>query len=189
VNWLAFALFAWVFLGLEKGLKGALEIGPSGIAPSFVFGLLTLVAMSAHPVRVAWAAVLLGVAMDLCFEHPLKDGAGAVTIIGPYAISYLCGCQLIIALRGLMIRRNPLSMGFLAFAGSLVAGIVMLTILWIRTGLGAPIAFSAKSAFIAVLGSTVYTGLVSVLLALALLPFAHLMGLPVQTQRRFGRRG
>lgn len=36
MNWIVFILNAWVLLGLEIGLKDALRIGETPVAPSFV---------------------------------------------------------------------------------------------------------------------------------------------------------
>ena len=188
MNWIALGLLAWVFLGLEKGVADALELGGTGIAPSFVFGLLTFVAMSAPPGRALWAAVGLGVAMDLLFSIALDDGAPPVYLAGPHALSYVLGTQLVLALRGLMIRRNPLAMGFLACMGFVVARVALVAMLSLREGMGTPISWDAKGQLLAALGSGVYTGVVAVGLALALIPLGGFLGLPGQQQRRFGRR-
>jgi hypothetical protein len=49
VNWLAYIVLLWIFLGLEKGLRDALALGSSGVAPSFVFIIVTMVAIYASP--------------------------------------------------------------------------------------------------------------------------------------------
>src|SRR3954462_9918974 len=101
MNWMLFAVLAWVFLGLEKGLRDALGLGSTGIAPSFVFALLTFVAMSAPRTIVIWAAIVLGILMDLVFEVPLRQFGGTVTMLGPHALAYALASQLIISMRGL----------------------------------------------------------------------------------------
>jgi hypothetical protein len=188
MNWVVFGLLAWVFLGLEKGLRDALTLGTTGVAPSFVFILLALVAMLAPRGAVFWAAIALGLGMDLIFEIPRQNSGAGVYIPGPHALAYAVACQLILALRPLMIRRNPLTMGFLALAGSLVAGITLVALLTIRAKLGAPIVWDGKHQLLAALGSAVYTGVLGTGLALLLFPMTGLLGLPSMTQRRFGFR-
>ena len=121
MNWLAYLALLWVFVGLEKGLRDALMLGTTGIAPTFVYVLVTLVAIYATPLVTTWAALIAGFTLDLVFEHQLKDGGPAVTIIGPYALAYLLSVQLILTLRGVMFRRNPLTVGFLSGVGGAVA--------------------------------------------------------------------
>lgn len=185
MNWIALWLVCWVFLGLEKGLKGPLEIGASDIAPSFVFALVTLVGMSANRVQATWAAIGLGLAMDLLFQVPLKGGITPVVVVGPYALAFALSVQLVIALRGLVIKHNPLSMGFLALAGALVAQTVLVAIYTFRTLLGAPFAWDATHQLIAGAGSALYTGVVATGLALVMLPVAEYLGLPALQQRKY----
>jgi rod shape-determining protein MreD len=189
VNWLLFAVLSWVFVGLEKGLRDALSIGQSGIAPSFVFVLLTSVALSAPRPTVMWASVALGLVMDLVFEIPLRQSGGTLTIPGPHALAYVLGAQLILAMRPLMIRRNPLTLGFLSMVGSLIANLTIATILSLRHWVGAPIAWETKHEFVAALGSAAYTGVLGLFLAFVLLPLASPLGMSMsQQQRRFAPR-
>jgi len=188
VNWLAFAAVAWVFLGLEKGLRDALELGSTGASPSFVFGLLTFIAISAQSTTALWAAIALGLAMDLVFNVPLQGGAGTVNIPGPHALAYVLGTQFILSLRGVMVRRNPLSMGFLALVGFLVCSATLLAIFTTKATLGVPIEWDATRKLLEGLGSSLYTGVLATLLGLVLIPLAPFLGLPSHQQRRFGRR-
>jgi hypothetical protein len=183
VNWLVFIVLAWVFLGLEQGLRDGLTLGSLGMAPSFVFVLLTFVAMAAPRVTVFWCAAAVGIAMDLLFQIPMREGTGTVTIVGPHAIAYGLACQLVLALRGVMMRRNPFTLGFLAMVGSAVAYLVISAVLTLRHATGAPIAWEAKRQLLAGLGSALYTGLAAVPMALLLFPLAHMLGLPDQKAR------
>ena len=188
MNAFAFVLCAWVFIGMELGLRDALALGPSRIAPSFVFCFLTFIAMLAPQPRPNWYALALGALMDLTFRIPLSDGAGTIVIIGPHALAYLLAVQLIVALRGIMIRRNPLTMGFLAMLGSIVAGVTLVGIYAIRISIGDQLALTPSQDLLPRLGSALYTGLMGVLLALAFIPGAGLMGFQAQTAKRFARR-
>jgi hypothetical protein len=189
MNWLLFAVLAWVMVGLEKGLRDALSIGQSGVAPSFVFVLLTSISLSAPRPIVMWASLALGLIMDLVFEVPLRQAGGTVTIPGPHALAYVLGSQLILAMRPLMIRRNPLTLAFLSMAGSLIANLTLAMIFSLRHWVGAPIAWETKHEFLAALGWGVYTGVLGLFLAFVLLPLANPLGMSVsQQQRRFAPR-
>jgi hypothetical protein len=204
MNWLVFTLLAWIFMGLEVGLKDALAIGPLGIAPSFVLVLLTVVAMSARAPHALWAAFMMGVLLDLTNSIPTISGpalstatdtitaAGgggggpAITILGPYAFGCPLAAQLIISLRALMIRRNPLTVGFLSAVCGLVITVVLVAILSIRSRFD-PIVWDASQALLVHAASALYTGVVGIVVALALVPIAPLLGMPTQPQRRVGR--
>ncbi len=182
----AFALLAWLFLGLETGLKPALRLGNSEIAPSFVFILLVYLAMCATPRAASWSAVVLGLLMDLTNLIGVTSGGPPGTVLGPHVLAYIVAAQLVLAMRGIMIRRNPLTLGFLAFTGGLVAQTVLVTVFWIRS-LFDPVVLDSSADLLSRLASAGYTGLFGVALAFGLLPFSEWFGLPSQTQRRFGR--
>lgn len=188
MNSTALALVAWVFLGLELGLKDALALGTTHIAPSFVFCLLTFVAMFAAQPRPTWIAIALGLMMDLTLRIPLRDGAGSATILGPHALSFALAAQLITALRGLVIKRNPLTLGFLALLGSIVHHVTLVGIFAIRIAIGDAIAWSPGGELLSRLGSSLYTACLAVLLALVLIPIAPFLGLQTQSQRRYASR-
>lgn len=189
MNWLAYLALLWVFVGLEKGLRDALMLGTTGIAPTFVYVLVTLVAIYATPLVTTWAALIAGLALDLVFEHQLKDGGPAVTIIGPYALAYLLSVQLILTLRGVMFRRNPLTVGFLSGVGGAVALCLAAGLLSLRVLFGTPLAnWNVGAEMVKALGSAAYTAAVGLFLAFPLMPVAGWIGLPVQQAGRFGRR-
>jgi hypothetical protein len=182
------AVAAWVLAGLEAGLRDALVIGQTGIAPSFVFVLMAFIAMTGPRPVVLWAAVALGLLLDLIFEVPLRQAGSNLTMLGPHAIAYALGAQLIMALRGLMIRRNPMTLGFLSLVGALVTNLTLWGIYTFRAMVGTPLVWEAKHQIVAALGSSVYTGLLGIVLAFVLFPLAGPLGLPSQQQRRFAVR-
>ena len=51
MTWAVFAIAAWLLMGAELGVRHALALGPSWVAPSFVVPLLVFVAMFAQPAR------------------------------------------------------------------------------------------------------------------------------------------
>lgn len=183
----ALAIMAWIFMGLELGLKDALAMGHSHVAPSFMFCLVTFIAMFTSSPRPVWCALGLGLLMDLTFRIPLRDGMGVGIIPGPHALAYVLAVQLITALRGLVIKRNPLTVGFLSFMGAIVAQIVLVGILSIRMMWGDAI-FALEAApsreLLARLASAAYTGVLGCVISLVLFPLAPWLGLQIQSRRR-----
>ncbi len=187
MNWLSFGVCAWVAVGLELSLKDALRLGPQPIAPSFVFVLLTAIAMGAPGRVVLWSSLIMGVLTDLTTVMPVTNGGAAGVVVGPHAVAFVLGTQLVMTLRGVMIRRNPLTMGFLAMCGSAVAQIALVAVYSLRS-LYDPVVWHASSELWARLGSSVYTGVLGALLALVLLPLSPFLGIAGPQQRRFARR-
>jgi len=187
VSTAAFIITAWVCIGLELGLKDAIALGPNSIAPSFVYCLLTFLAMFSGAPRPTWIAVALGLLMDLTARVPLQDGLGTATLIGPHVLAYVLSVQLITSLRGVVIKRNPLTVGFLAMLGSLVAQVMLVAIysfrLWwgdaIMAGGGSP-----SGELVARITSAPYTGLLGVALAFAFFPLSGWLGLAAQSRKR-----
>lgn len=187
MNWLMFGIVAWVMLGLEKGLRGALELGASGIAPSFVFVLATFVALLAPAGTALWTCLALGLLIDLTHTVDLAAG-GAAVIVGPYALGFVMACQLVLTMRGVMMGRNPLSLGFLALVASVVCHIVVVAAFAVRGLLVSDVAWASSGQLVPRLGSALYTGALAVALALVLFPMSGALGLAGPQARRFARR-
>jgi len=183
VNWFVFAIAAWVAFGLELGGRDVLQIGPGGIAPSFVIPLAVFVALWAPATHTLWACLALGVIADLTWQIPTTDGRAA-TVLGPYAIGYTLLGVLVVNMRGMVIRRNPITMAFLCVLGSLVAQIVIVALFTIRRLYGDPIAWDAGDELLHRAFASVYTGGVGLILSLALFAGAPLF----QFQQPGGRR-
>lgn len=183
MNWFVFALFAWLTLGLELGLKDVLQIGPTPIAPSFVLPLAVFVAMWAPGGITLWACFLLGAALDLTWQVPRTDG-GVATILGPYALGFTLMGWLVLNMRGMVIRRNPATMAFLCVVGSAVAQTVVVALFTIRRLYGDPVAWEPAAELVARLAGSVYTGAIALVLSLAFFAATPLF----QFQQPGGRR-
>lgn len=188
MNWIVFGLISWIFLGLELGLRDVLQLGPTPIAPSFMFVLVAFIAVSATPSASVWAAIVLGLLVDLTNATPYREAAGAITIVGPHALGYLLAAQLILAARAMMIRRHPISLAILTALGAAVAHIVVVFLLSMRLVLGEPIAVEASAQIGQRLLSSLYTGGLAALLSIVLFPLSGALGLHGVQARRFGRR-
>ncbi len=144
MNWIVFGLISWIFLGLELGLRDVLQLGPTPIAPSFMFVLVAFIAVSARP-RLGLGRDRPRPARRPYQRHALPRGRGAITIVGPHALGYLLAAQLILAARAMMIRRHPISLAILTALGAAVAHIVVVFLLSMRLVLGEPIAVEASA--------------------------------------------
>lgn len=187
MNRLGLIFAVWIFLGLDLGLsRSVFAWGASGVAPCFLFVLVAFVAMGAQPRTANWTALAIGLLVDLTSPIPLSTHLGRGFVIGPHAAGFLAAVQLILALRGVMIRHNPLTLGFLTACGLALSEIVFVAILWVRSSFD-PMSLSPSHDLLTGLGSALYTGVLAVPLALALLPLAEFLGLPNPHQRRFAR--
>ena len=128
-----FAICAWLFLGLEIGLRDALELGQSGVTPSFIIVLLAFVASHAPKAAALWAGLTLGVLLDLTFDAPDAAGQGAVAVLGPHTLGCVAAAYTIVVMRGSMMRRNPLTLALLALVAMAMLAIVSTTLLEIRS--------------------------------------------------------
>lgn len=187
MNWLVFTAAAWVLLGLELGLRDLLRLGTSNIAPSFVLAFLAYIAMYAPPATVTFASLILGVAIDLSWPRELRDGQ-TLTVVGPYALGCLLGGQLVITMRGLMMRRNPLTLAFLATLAALVTQVIVVAFHTLRAIFWNEGPWSASGELVERFASSLYTGVLALVLSLLLLPLAPLIGFETVQTRRFARR-
>lgn len=181
MNWVAFALTAWVFVGLEVGLRSALELGQTGIAPSFVIPLGVFVALGAPGPQALWACLLLGLSVDLTRTVD-AEGGEALTMIGPYALGMLLGGQLTLSARGVLIRRNPLTLGALSVLVAVVAQAVVMVIALVHRLYGDPLASAPGGELWPRLASALATGVAGLVLAKVLTPLTPVFMFP-QTHR------
>jgi cell shape-determining protein MreD len=175
MNWPVFLLALWLLLGLELALKPALALGPTAIAPCLVLPLIIFVAMHAPAVAALWAALIAGLLLDLTFPIALTGG-GEVRVPGPAALGLTLAATLVLNLRAMLIKRNPLTLLAMAVAGSLVWSVVVVALLSIRATYGDPIAWHAGAELATRLASSLYTGVAGLVEALILFPMATLFG-------------
>lgn len=187
MSWVVFSLVAWVMLGLEQGLRGSLELGRTGIAPSFVAVYAVFIACSAPGRAAQWGCLVLGLLVDLSSPWPRTD-MGAFTVAGPNAMGALLMCQLVLALRGLMFRRNPLTIAFLACVGFATWQAVVTAVFTIRSFAGDPIVWSPARQLGTRLAASLYTGVLGIPLALALLLLVPLFAFQFVPHRMAQRR-
>lgn len=186
MNIIAALVAGYACFSLELGLRKALAVGSSGIAPSFVFILCVLIALSAPSSVAMWACLILGLITDLTWPHEIAGGVSIATIAGPYAIGYLVACQFVISIRGNMFKRNPLTLGFLCCFGMAIAQILVVVLYTFRSGY-TEIAWDPTSQLLTRFGVALYTGLVGIVIGFFAGPITSALGVHQAPQRRFTR--
>jgi hypothetical protein len=185
MNWPVFAIIAYLMLGLERGLRDALAIGP--VQPSFLLALGAYVALSAPPMHAVWACLVLGLTLDLTGGWPGTAGF-AQPLIGPYALGGVLMAQVILTLRGKLVRHHLATLSVLTFFGVVAAQLVVVVLLSIQKLTGAPLAFEPGRELLIRLGSAGYTALLAVPLGVLLIAAAPLLGFTSNSPRSWQRR-
>lgn len=188
MNPLSFLIAAWLMFGLELGLRDALELGATGIAPSFVIVLLAMISLLASKRAALWAGLLLGVLMDLTHTMPGPGGFGAVVTVGPYALGSLLAAYSIVTLRALVIKRNPITLVFLSAVAAFLVNIVFVAIMTARSWYDPMIEFSPVAELLQRLGVAAYSGGLALVLGPLLLYFSPLLGFTAGDKRHQRRR-
>lgn len=156
MNWITFLIIAWLAFGLQMGFD-ALRLAPGDISPSFVVPLMVFVALSAPARHALWAAMLIGLLIDLTWLVPRTDGGEAI-VIGPHALGALLATQLVLSVRGMVIRRHFLTLAFLSIVSASVMAVVVVAFLTVRDLYGDPVDFSPTGELVSRLLGAVYTG-------------------------------
>lgn len=167
MNWIVFLVVSWVAFGLEVGFRDALRLAPGDVAPSFVVPLLVYIALSAPPKQALWGALLIGALLDLTWLIPRDDLAEA-TVLGPNALGAVIATQLVLSVRGMVIRRNPLTLVVLSVAAGAVMAVVVVAFMTLRELYGDPIRFSPTGELWTRLLSAAYTGVTAIAWAVVL---------------------
>lgn len=184
MSWPATLVISWLFFAFNHGLRDLFRMGD--VRPNFVFALVVAIGLAAPAHAAIWSALLLGLTVDLLDQLPTKGGEPA-TVLGPHALGYLAAMQFILAMRPLMNKKNPLSFGFLALAGSIISGVIIVLVFTFRTIYNDPIAWHAKHELLVMLGSAVATGIAAMFLSLVLIPLSGFLGMAHGGQQRRGR--
>jgi hypothetical protein len=188
MNVLMVVLLGWMCVGLETGLKQTLMVRMiTEAAPSFVVPLVVVIALCAPPLQTLWACLALGLMLDLTAPLNLAAGGqGLVYVMGPHAVGLALGAQFVLAVRGVVIRRNPISVVVLSMGAAAISGIVVTAMLTARH-LYDPIAWNPTSQLMSQLFSAVLTGGTAFAMSFVLLPLSPMLGL-LASPRPWGRR-
>ena len=186
MNWFVFAFVTWILFGLELALIPILDAGNGSVHPSMIIPLMTFVALYAPRKQALWAAIALGLIMDLLAPMAQTDG-GSVYILGPYALGYLFACHFILVIRGSLIRRNPMTMVIISIAASFIAQIVVIAIFTARNIGTNPLLWDAGDELVQRSFSSLYTGLSALALSIIFFALAPTFGFHSSVPTRFAR--
>lgn len=168
---------AWVALGMEAGLRDAMQAGNSPVAPSFVLILGVFVATWARRGAALWACVLLGAASDLLTNVPAPGGE-TVTVLGPGALGLLAAGYTTHTLRAWMFRRNAVAVAFMCVVGGCVSAAVSVSLLKLRGAYDTIELSSATRELGWRAGSALYSAAVALLLVPVLTFIKPVFGFP-----------
>ena len=189
MNWPVLAIFAYAMIGLELGLKPALALESSGIAPSFVFPLIAFVALHGPSMPVLWFALAMGAILDLTDPDVSAGGRFEITILGPMALGCLAAAYTTLTIRGLLVRRNPITLIVLAVLVSLIANLLAVFMLSFRSLYDDALVWQPTPELIRRVISSLYTAATAAALAFILMPLSGLFGFHQESHgRRMARR-
>lgn len=189
MNWTVVAVFAYLLLGLDLAVSPALAFGPTGVAPSFLIPLVAFIALHAPPLPALWFALVMGALIDLTGPIPTTDGRPAVTTLGPMALGYLAAAYVALTSRGLLVRRNPLTLIVLSVIIAAVAHLIATTLLTFRSFYDPVLMWSPAEQLGRRMMSALYTAGTSAVMTAILTPLTGLFGFHDQhSNRRIQRR-
>lgn len=164
MNWIVFAIVAWICFGCQLGLRDALQLGSSTIAPSFVIPLLVFVALWARQGAALVAALVIGVMLDLINTWPTERGHDIV-VMGPWAFGCMLAAYTTLNLRTMMFRKSIITIAILSVLGAAIAQIFGLALLTVRSSYDDIVLPSAAAELWPRLASAIYTGATALLIA------------------------
>jgi hypothetical protein len=98
--------------------------------------------------------------------------------IGPGAIGMVLGAQFVLLVRGMVIRRNPLTLVVLSVSAGIIAAICTVAIITVRQWIWAdPIEWAPRHELVQRLFSALVTGGSALAMSFVLLPLTPLLGL------------
>lgn len=185
MNWIAFAIAAWVACGLEYGLKDAFRLGQTPVAPSFLLILGVFICLWASPQALMFGCLAVGLLLDFLYLQQVQGTERWLTVPGPHALGLLLGGYAVLNMRGLMFRRNALALAFLCLVAGALMHIVAWALLYLRGVWGVPVFGGVAGELGYRLGSTVYTAVVALVIGLILGVMRPVFGFPADTKRGF----
>ncbi|HWB18809.1 MAG TPA: hypothetical protein VG711_00795 [Phycisphaerales bacterium] len=190
MRWIVFIITACVFVELDHSLMHALRWGDSSVRPVMSSALLAFVALTASRSIVPWAALILGLLVDL-LEPYSQVPDRMVTLIGPNALAYLAAAYVVMQLRTLVFPRRAMSIGFMAFVAHACSALVLISIFVIRSRFDSvvyPTRDGALAEFFHQILVALYSGLVGVPVGWMLLKTLPVWGFQVSMTRMAIRR-
>ncbi|MCK4871539.1 MAG: rod shape-determining protein MreD [Phycisphaerales bacterium] len=187
MRWWAYAILAYLALGIEVSLRPVVEIGETGVSPSIIIIFAVIIALYA-PGRIAvWACLILGLAIDLTNMPRMTDGGGSLVVIGPYALGYTLAAYLLLQVRMMVIRRNAITLAFCVLIAATFVQVVVMAFMTVR-GWMDPLAWDLSHELLMRLLIAVYSALLALPCAAASPFIVAALSLPPQGVRWSQRR-
>ena len=126
-----FFLALFFCVSLDSGLMPVISFFQ--LSPSTTATLVVFVALFAPRSTALWAGMAAGLLMDLSIPAAAA-GDQSLIVPGPYAIGFLFGTQLVLLLRSMVFRRNPIAVGLLTTPFLIAVSLAWMAI-WLVRGL------------------------------------------------------
>lgn len=181
--WPVFLAALWLAVGLDLGLRDALQFGPNS-APSLTLILVAYVAMWAPRLHALYAAVLAGVCLDLLGAQVAPGSATSITTLGPTALGTTLGAFTVLTARAMVERGNVLALPAMTFVLCALAHLVVVFCFAIKGLYDPSISFDAVPELFSRFGSSLYTALAAIPVGLVMTPMARLFGFSQHSGRR-----
>ncbi len=120
MTWLVALPVLFIALVADVSFTAVFEVG--GTTPQLIVIVIAFVAMQADARIVRWYALIAGLLLDLS-EPSLSGPFAPLYLIGPSTLGTLFAAEVVLLLRGILIRRNPLAVGFASFMLGLASGL------------------------------------------------------------------
>ncbi len=132
MRWGIFILFLFVALVLDSSFSNVFQIG--SYVPALIPCLAVFVALGAPRYTALWACLIIGLVVDLSARISLGTvPTRGLYLIGPWTLGYFVGSHLILPLRTMVFRRNPLTMGAMTLLFLLIASLVAVSVMLVRS--------------------------------------------------------
>ena len=182
MNWLIFALFAFVTLVLDVGLRPlwAVPDAAAGVSPCLLLVLMTFIAMRAPSAAALWAGLVLGLLVDL------QIGPAGL-VMGPAALGFLAGAYAVLQVRTLVFRQSVATLAVITFVAGIFVHLVSVALYTARGLPFTPAEFitgwDAAEQLVHRFLELLYTCAVAVPFGWLLLRLANLWGFPAGGRR------
>jgi hypothetical protein len=183
VIWPVFLAALWLALGLDVGLRDALQLGASA-APSLTLILVAFIAMWAPRLHAIYAAILAGLCLDLMGARVAPGATEAVTTIGPFALGCALGAYAVLTARAMVERTNLLALPAMTVMLAALAHVVVVFCFTVREAYDPAVAFDAAPELAARGLSALYSGAVAIPIGVILTPLARVFGFHTHSGRR-----
>lgn len=124
-----FIVALFVCVAMDTSLLPVIAIG--GVSPSTTATLIVFVALFAPRSTALWSALAAGLLLDLSLPAA-SQGDRTLFVPGPYALGFAFGAQLVLLLRSMVFRRNPVAVGLLTAPFLVAVTLVWMTIWSLR---------------------------------------------------------